>query len=90
MFNLFNVFNLDDELSTGDDNINDSEGYYEKNAYSMNNGKKNLVFSNGKVFVEDSKKNLIRFYSLHFQGPAKNYLIDKFELFKKVILDTQD
>jgi hypothetical protein len=86
VFNLFNIFNLNGELSTCDDNINDSEGYYEKNAYSMNNGKKNLVFSNGKVFVEDSKKNLIRFYSLHFQGPAKNYLIDKFDDFKQLLL----
>jgi len=52
----------------------------------MDKGKKKLLFLNGKVFVEDSEKNLIRFCSLHFQGSAKNYLVDNFYMFKKLLL----
>jgi len=43
--------------------------------------RKGLIFRDNKIYVEDSKKNIVRFCSLHFQGSAKNELVNMFDFF---------
>jgi hypothetical protein len=81
---IINVINLnkyieyDNELCVFDDNINDSESYYENTSFIMENGKKKIIHKNNKLYIQDSNNNLIRLLSIHFQGPAKNDLINMY------------
>jgi len=56
VINLYNIFQLNNEYATFDDNINDSEGCYGNSTFTMKNKKKDLIFKDNKIYVEDSKK----------------------------------
>ena len=56
----------------------------------MNDGKKELIYKNNKIYIEDSDGYNIRMLTLHFQGGAKYMLTDKnmYNIMQQTIQDT--
>lgn len=92
VYNLLDVHVINYENCLCDDNINDCKGHCFKmrNNFKMKHGKKELIYKNNKIYIEDSDGDNIRMLTLHFQGGAKYMLTDRnmYNIMQKTIQDT--
>ena len=44
-----------------------------------------MVIKNNKIYISDTNNNLIRLFSFHFQGSAKNELINMYDIIKNIL-----
>lgn len=69
------LMDLQPDGSTFDDNINDSNGFAGPDTFAMENGMKVIRKRDGIVEAKCVDGTYVRLNNLHYQGPAKKYIV---------------
>ena len=84
-----NITDLNDILYINNENIifdhqlSNSYGFNGINTYKIINGIKELIKNNNKYYFITTNNELIRTFSIHFQGDSKKYLLNEFDFLIK-------